>query len=228
MPIEFRIISIGTLDAHPLWDESRAVRTGHATTTLVTAGDARILVDPSLPTPALLARLGERSHVAVADITHVFLTAADRLHRRALGAFSNAKWLVHEPELTAARSALNEQIRAARETGDAEVLAMLEGESDQLRKCRAAPDRIVSGVDLFPMPGVTPGLCGLLLSLPRSTVLIAGDAVATIEHMEQGKVLSSARDVEQARASFREAIEIADIIVPGRDNYIANPMRRMF
>jgi glyoxylase-like metal-dependent hydrolase (beta-lactamase superfamily II) len=80
-------------------------------------------------------------------------------------------------------------------------------------------------VDLFPLPGVTPGACGLLLSLPRTTVLVCGDAVATIEHLEQGKVLPSCYDTEQARASFAEALQIADLLILGRDNIAPSPLR---
>ena len=62
-PPQFRVISIGTLAAHPLWDERGEVRTGHATTSLVTTDQTRILIDPSLPPAALTARLEERSRL---------------------------------------------------------------------------------------------------------------------------------------------------------------------
>jgi glyoxylase-like metal-dependent hydrolase (beta-lactamase superfamily II) len=61
---------------------------------------------------------------------------------------------------------------------------------------------------------------------PGSTLLIAGDAVATVEHLEEGKVIAPCFDVQQARESLSEAVEIADLIVPGRDNLCANPVRR--
>ena len=40
-------------------------------------------------------------------------------------------------------------------------------------------------------------------------------------------MLPSCIDVEQAGESFREAIEIADVIIPGRDNVLLNPLRKM-
>ena len=86
---------------------------------------------------------------------------------------------------------------------------------------------MVDGVDLFPMPGVTPGLCGLLLPLPKVTILVCGDAVATLEHLEQGAVLPHVADLEKATESFREAVEIADMLVLGRDNIVPNPVRPM-
>ena len=58
--------------------------------------------------------------------------------------------------------------------------------------------------------------------------MICGDAVATVEHLRQGKVLPNCYDVEQAQESFAEAIQIADILIPGRDNVTVNPIRRPF
>ena len=61
---------------------------------------------------------------------------------------------------------------------------------------------------------------------PAATVLICGDAVATREHLEQGKVLPTCHNIEQAQESFAEAIEIADLLIPGRDNVSLNPLRQ--
>jgi glyoxylase-like metal-dependent hydrolase (beta-lactamase superfamily II) len=226
-PLEYRVISIGTLAAHPLWDESAPVRTGHATTTLITAGDAKILVDPALPPQALAARLSERSKVRHDQVTHVFITTFTQDHYRGLALFEDAKWFVHEPEQQAAGEALNNQLRHAQENGDADIARAVSSHIELLNRCETAGDRLAPGVDLFPLPGLSPGTCGLLLSLPASTVLICGDAVPTIEHLQQGKVLPECIDIEQARESFREALEIADILILGRDNIAYNPLRRV-
>lgn len=228
MSINYRIISIGTLAAHPLWEERSPVRGGHATTTLITTDDANILVDPSLPPKVLAARLDERSNVKPNQITHVFLTSVDQLHSRGLPAFENAKWLAHEPDLEAALTQLDEQILQTEKGDDTELLAVLENQRKIITNCQPASDSIVQGVDLFPLPGVTEGSCGLLLALPGSTVLICGDAVATSEHLEKGKVLPNCHNIQQAQASFTEAIEIADVFILGRDNIMVNPLRRPF
>ena len=65
-----RVISIGAMSAHPLWGERAAVRTGHATTSLIISREARILVDPGLPVAALTSRLLERANLKPSDITH--------------------------------------------------------------------------------------------------------------------------------------------------------------
>jgi glyoxylase-like metal-dependent hydrolase (beta-lactamase superfamily II) len=229
LAVEYRVISIGTLAAHPLWDEGIEARTGHATTTLLSVDSGtHILVDPSLPPAALLARLSERAPVRVDQVTDVFLTSADPQHHRAIAVFEDARWLAHETELNAAKAAAAARLDGARDDGDEELLSMFQDEIDILDRCVPAPDKLAGGVDLFPLPGVTPGASGLLLPLPSATLVICGDAVATVEHLRQGKVLPNCYDVEQAQESFAEAIQIADILIPGRDNVTVNPIRRPF
>ena len=53
-----------------------------------------------------------------------------------------------------------------------------------------------------------------------------GAAGSTIEHLRERKVLPNAGDVEAARASFSEAVEIADAMILGRGNFVLNPLRR--
>ena len=95
------------------------------------------------------------------------------------------------------------------------------------RRRAFSADSIAPRVDLFPLPGVTAGTCGLLLAFPGSTVLICGDAIPTIEHLTQGKVLPTAASIAQAQESFKEAVEIADVLILGRDNLALNPLRRL-
>lgn len=223
----YRIVSIGALSAHPLWGERGDVRTGHATTTLIVAAEMKLLVNPGLPGQALMARMGERTRVKPGEITHVFLTTFTVEHYRSLPLFENAQWLVHEPERDAARRALDEQLTRAKESRDQDLVGTVQQHIDLLDQCQDAPDKLADNVDLFPLPGLSPGTCGLLLPLPSSTVLVCGDAIPTQEHLEEGKVLPTCMDVEQAQESFREAIEIADLLVPGRDNITANPVRQL-
>jgi glyoxylase-like metal-dependent hydrolase (beta-lactamase superfamily II) len=220
-----RVISIGTLACNRLWNESAAVRTAHATTTLVDTGDALILVDPSLPPQVIAARLHERSGRQASDITHVFCTGFSDDHIGGIEAFKNAKWLCSSTELEHAGEALGDDLSVAEqhpEDGGLEALQWLKSVHDRMTVC---PDAVVFGVDLFPLPGVRPGTAGLLLAQPTRTVLITGDAVATGGHLEKGQVLPGCFDREQAMESFKEVIEIADVIVPGRDNIVLNPLR---
>ncbi len=238
---QVRVISIGAMSAHPLRGERQATRTGHATTTLITAGDARILVDPGLPAPALAARLEERTGLTPEKITHVFLTSFHPEARRGLEAFEAAEWLVSERERETVGVPIAEGLRRLADTArDAEaageqlhddqktMIAVLQRDAAILHRCVPAPDSLAPGVDLFPLPGVTPGLTGLLIPRPLGDVMLVGDAIPTVEHLEQGKAPQHAADVAQARGSLAEAVEIADLLVLGRDNIAVNPTKRPF
>ena len=230
--MEVRVISIGTLAAHPLREERGTVRTGHATTTLINAGKKKILVDPGLPEAAVVARLEERTGLRPQDITHVFLTSFNPEMRRGILAFEKATWWVSQTEREQIGVAMVAKLHEASEEGDEALKKALEFDVAVLKRCQAAPDHIADDrgdrVDLFPLPGVTPGLTGLLVVQQRFSALICGDAIPTVEHLEQGKVLPVVADVDLARESFAEAIEIADLLVLGRDNIVVNPTKRLF
>lgn len=233
--MDFRIISIGTLGAHPLWGERSPVRSGHATTVLVQSKGRNILVDPGLPAAAIVARLAERANLAAGDVTDVFLTSFNPDCRRGLAAFDDAEWWIGERERESVGVMMAQQLKTlmtrgdeVSAMGDASVRALLEADIALLRECQAAPEELAERVALFPMPGVTPGLCGLLLEGTRFTTVLCGDGIPTVEHLEQGKVLPSAGDPEAAKRSFEEAIEVADLLIPGRDNVVVNPTKRPF
>ncbi len=223
--MDYRIISIGALSVHELWDRQGSARTPHATTTLVRSEDKTILVDPGLPPQVIIARLAERCGLGPEDITDVFLTCFRPAHRWGITGFPKARWLIAEAEREQVGTLLIEQLKQEQ---DEDTRKHIEQDVAVMKKCQPAPDKIAKQVDIFPLPGFTPGCCGLLLSHPNATTLIAGDAVATAEHLEQGRVLRGAYDVNQAQESFMEAIEIADVIVPGHDNLLLNPTRRRF
>lgn len=224
--MDLRVISIGTLPFHPLWNERAPLRTGHATTTLIRAGRANILVDPGLPAQILAARLNERSGLLPADITHVFLTSFQLEAARGIAAFEKAEWLIAPAEREQVGVPLALKLKHAHDEGEDELVAELQRQVAILQRCKPAEDSLVKHVDLFPMPGVTPGACGLIVSERRHTILVCGDAVPTIEHLEQGVVLPHCVNTDLAKESLMEAVEIADVMVLGRDNIVVNPVRR--
>jgi len=239
--VDVRVISIGALSANPIWNERHPVRTGHSTTTLVRAAGAVILVDPGLPAAALVPRLHERTGLTPDKVTHVFLTSFNPECRRAIEAFPDAAWLIADAEREAVGVPLAHGLARLAETAESAAAAGEDDEGDfetmrrvverdvaVLQRCQPAPDRLAGEVSLFPLPGVSPGLCGVLVPTPTQTILICGDAIATIDHLERGQVLPDCHDREQAQESFKEAVEIADVLVPGRDNIAMNPTRRPF
>jgi glyoxylase-like metal-dependent hydrolase (beta-lactamase superfamily II) len=209
MSVELRVISMGALAAHPLRGEKGNLRPGHLSTTLLSVDDRKILVDPSLPGKILLDRLQERSGVQPAEITDVFLSSFRPESRRGLSLFEDARWLVSERERETVGVGLVEAFQKAEEAGDQELCTTVREEN----------------IDLFPLPGVTPGLAGLLVAMPQWTIMVASDAVPTIEHFEAGQVLQTCKDIQAAQESLREVVEIADLLVPGRDGLIPNPLR---
>jgi len=237
--MDLRIISLGALPANPLWNETAPVRTGHATTILISVGDKRILVDPGLPEVALAARLHERAGIRPTAITDVFLTCFKPDMTRGLRLFDHARWWIHEAEREAVGLLLGETLRRAMQGGDfasrhdvdddgPNPIDGLRERVAQLRNCEAAPDSLADKVDLFPLPGATPGLCGLLIAAPSHTLLICSDAVPDGEHLAAGRVLDDSADVEQARGAFAEAVEVADLLICGRDGMVVNPTKRAF
>lgn len=221
--MDFRIVSIGTLSSHPHWDEPSEVRTGHATTTVIKTDDAVLLVDPSLPAQMVDAKLYERWGLRLANVTDVFLTSFDADRTRTLDGLAHAKWYMHEPEIERAKQDACESLQHVER--DDELEEFLEGQLKKLDLFQVPDDHFMSGVDLFPLHGHTLGTCGLLLPTPKRTIVIAGDAVPTREHLERLTVLPSTTDIESAQDSMKECVEIADIIVPGRDNILLNPLR---
>lgn len=220
---ELRVISMGCLPAHPLWGERRPVRAGHATTTLIRAGSAVILVDPGLGEEAIVQRLAERANLRPADVTHVFLTSFHPDTHRGITAFDDAEWLISRAEREAVGVPMASALRHAIEQGNTELRGMVERDVAILAACNEADETIADRVDLFPLPGVTPGLCGLIIEDEETTTVICGDAVPTIEHLAQRKLLPWASDIRAANASFNEALEIADLLVLGRDNIVVSP-----
>jgi glyoxylase-like metal-dependent hydrolase (beta-lactamase superfamily II) len=219
--IRFDIISIGTLSRNRVWGETEAVRTPHATTTLIRSGKRNILVDPGLPGAALGARLYERTGLRPEQVDTVFLTNFRPAHRAGLGLFTQARVLIGDAEQQATRAHLESLIQDAPvEDIDRSVLMQ---ELALLERLTPADDKVADLLDLFPLPGYTPGNCGLLIKLPTASVMVAGDAVPTQDHFLAGQVLPDSYSIEAAQESMREVYEIADLIIPGHDNLFPNP-----
>jgi glyoxylase-like metal-dependent hydrolase (beta-lactamase superfamily II) len=169
----------------------------------------------------MAARLYERTGLMPQAIYTVFLTNFRPAHRAGLPLFAHAKILIHEVEQQATMQHLERLIEGAPDEDiDRRVMTQ---ELALIRSLTPAPDQVADQLDLFPLPGYTPGTCGLLIKLMTSTVIIAGDAVPTQEHFLAGQVLPDAYDIQAAQESMREVYELAEVIVPGHDNVFVNP-----
>lgn len=220
---EFTIVSIGTLSSNPFWKEAPGLRTPHATTTLVRDQDRLILVDPSLPGVALAARLFERTGLRPEQITDVVCTNLRPTHRRAMSTFPQARWLASDVELNTYRQHLNFLAEAAHRAGRQADEAIGQ-DLELLERFEPIPERITDSVHLYPLPGPSAGSAGLLLADPIRTVVIAGDAALTADHVLAGRVWEGCANTELAAETLAEVLEIADIIVCGHDNYMICPL----
>lgn len=228
MLLSHTIVSIGALSRNRFWNEQETKRAAHSTTTLIRSGSTAILVDPGLPAELLARRLDERAGITAGDVDTVFLTNFRPAHRRALPALNRSTWLMHEPELEAMRRHLLEMRRSLLDeepTGDGtseeEALRLIASEEALLERVQPAPEKLTPTVHLYPTAGVTPGAAGLLLAGPARTIIVAGDAVLTRDYFESGRIWEHADDVEEAKRSFMDILEVADEIVPGHDNAFA-------
>lgn len=225
--MDYRVISIGTLSHNHVWGESGAVRTSHATTTLVEAGEQRILVDPSLPEAALAARFNERTGKTLAAVTDVFCTTLRPVHRRALEALAQANWWVMEEEIESYRDHLA-HLRESAQRLSADDARQLEAELKLLQKFKPAPETLAPQVQLYPLKGASVGSAGLLLTPAMQTVLIAGDAAITADHVQRGQIWEGCADTQQAMETLEDILQVADIIIPGPDNIMLSPKGQMF
>lgn len=218
MSVTWTIVSIGCLSHNRFWNEPAPRRIAHATTTLIRDDRQCILVDPGLPPEVLRSLLDQRTGLTPESVDVVFLTSFRPVHRRGLALFPRAAVLMSEAEIEAVRAHLDEF--ASRDNLEPDVRRMVAEEQALLGRIEPAPERLTPAVHLFPTPGPTPGHASLLLVPPTRTVAIAGDAVVTRDYFEHGMVFEPCFDVEQARQSLAEIVEIADLIIPGHDNLI--------
>ena len=224
MSVEYTIISIGAMARNMLWNESADVRIQHATTTLVCDGEFRVLVDPSLPADVLAARLFERTGLRPSDISAIFCTTLRPDSRRSIEAFKDIPWYCSEMEKEWYSHKLAGLADSAQRLSPEDV-ENIETELRIVEKFTVAPDSLSSQISLYPMAGVTPGCCGLLLTPNTSTVIITGPAVPTRGHLERGMVWEESLDLDEALKSMSEVFEMADVIIPGFDNVCFSPGR---
>jgi glyoxylase-like metal-dependent hydrolase (beta-lactamase superfamily II) len=195
-----------------------------------------ILVDPSLPAQALAPRFNERTGKQLSDVTDVFCTTLRPVHRRSIEALAQARWWCSESELESySRHLLGLLDSAGRMTGRGaggrsaeapdEESSLIAAELKLLERFKPAPDKFSPQVGLYPLPGASEGSAGLLLTPATNSIIIAGDAVLTGEHLQRAMVWEGCTDLERARHSMEDVLEVADVIIPGHDNVVLSPGR---
>jgi len=78
-------------------------------------------------------------------------------------------------------------------------------------------------VHLYPLVGPSLGSAGLLLTPQTSSIVIAGDAALTAQHVLAGRLWEGCADTETAGSALQDILEVADVIIPGHDNVMISP-----
>lgn len=193
------VITIGNLSRNEYWGEpnDKAFRDVLCTTTLITGKGFRLLVDPSVASPDGMAKeLNRRTGLKLDDITAIFITHEHADHVAGLANFPKQPWYA---------SALT-----------AEVL----NRGNQFpKKLEVAPDALFGAVEPIPTPGHTRGHYSLRFQCDGKRVVVAGDAVATLDFWRDRRNFYNAVDPAQGVRTMDGIAKMADIVVPGHDNY---------
>lgn len=203
--IRWDVLTIGWLSRNRYWGESddRAYRPATCTSVLLRAGDRTIVVDPSLPPAEMPALLDRRAGISPADVDAVFLTHFHGDHRAGIGAFPDAQWLMPALEIALWDG------RLAPDGPDRAVLARL----------RPSGDELAEGIEILPTPGHTATHSSLLFGSGGLRVAVAADAAMTRDFFLARDYYFNTEDPEAAVASIDSIAAVADIVVPGHDNY---------
>ncbi|MDT8301731.1 MAG: MBL fold metallo-hydrolase [Sedimentisphaerales bacterium] len=193
------IITIGNLSRNRYWGESDAngVRAAICTCTLITGEDFRILVDPSLADAAGMAgELDRRTGIKPRDITAVFVTHNHGDHFAGITHFPDSKWLAAPA-----------------------VAEMLNNSGKLPRLLEGVTNKLFNAVEVIHTPGHTKTHHGLHFDCGGLSIVIAGDSVATQDFFRERRGYFNAVDFELSARTMDKLGAMADIIVPGHDNY---------
>jgi glyoxylase-like metal-dependent hydrolase (beta-lactamase superfamily II) len=202
MAQRWEILTIGNLSRNRYWDEGddRARRPAICTCTLIVTDQARLLVDPSLTEADSMAReLDRRTGLKLEEFDAVFLTHEHGDHHFGLRHFAGARWLA----APAVAARLNES-----------------GQYD--RPIEPADGPLLGEIDVVPTPGHTLSHHSLRFDWEGLSVVIAGDAAMTRDFWRERNGYFNSADLGLAARSIEQLATIADLVIPGHDNYFLN------
>jgi glyoxylase-like metal-dependent hydrolase (beta-lactamase superfamily II) len=196
------IVTIGNLSRNRYWGESDAqgVRSAICTCTVIQGDGFRLIVDPSLAkAEEMTAELDRRTGLKLRDIDTVFVTHEHGDHWVGLAHFAEARWLA-APEVAAALNKTNKLPKPV----------------------EAATGRLFDAVAILATPGHTMSHHSLRFDCEGRSVVIAGDAVATRDFWRERRGYFNCVDFDLSARSMDKIAGLADLVVPGHDNFILN------
>jgi len=200
MAVRWDVITIGNLSRNRYWGEGdeAARRAPLCTTALVRGGDFALIVDPSTADPkGMAAELDRRAGIAPKAIDAVFITHEHGDHHAGLGAFESARWLA-APQV-------------------AQAIDLSRKYDKAIEAITALP---FAGIEMVHTPGHTSGHHSLLfVDSDGMRVVVAGDAVMTKDFWADGRGFFNSVSMQTASETMKRLAAMADVIVPGHDNY---------
>jgi glyoxylase-like metal-dependent hydrolase (beta-lactamase superfamily II) len=200
--IHWDVVTIGNLSRNRYWGESeeKSLHAVICTTTIISGKNFHVVVDPSLENPeAMAAELKRRTGLTPDDIDIVYVTHEHGDHHCGLPAFPKAKWLATE-----------------------ESAAIINKTTKYIKPVEPVGKTIFDCIEVIATPGHTPGTAGLRFDYKGLSVFVAGDAIATKDFWDDGRIYFKALDQETAKTSMKKIASLANIVVPGHDNYFIN------
>lgn len=199
----WKIITIGFLRKNDYWGEEEARRGQACTTTLIETETRKILVDPGCGSDTLAVALDRRAGYKPDEIDTVFLTHFHRNHWEGIDLFRKSVWLM-----------AREEIRWWSMQG-----MLADEEKNLLARMVPIEDHPILGLETLATPGHTHGLTSLIFETREGIVLVGGDAVLTFDHFDTCEPSANPENKTEARRSIERIAKIADVVVPGHDNY---------
>ena len=200
--VRWDIITIGNISRNRYWGErdEQAYRSAICTCTLVTGDDFRLLVDPSLQDETQMrAELDRRTGCKPAEIDAVFLTHEHGDHHFGLKHFPQAKWLAAPP-----------------------VAEILNRSGQYSKVIEAVTEPLYGAVEIVPTPGHSLSHHSLRFDCEGRSVVVAADAAMNRDFWNDRRGYFNSADFDLATRSIEALSKLADIVVPGHDNYFLN------
>jgi glyoxylase-like metal-dependent hydrolase (beta-lactamase superfamily II) len=196
------VITVGNLSRNQYWGEpnDKAVRKVLCTCTLISGEGFRLLVDPSETDAADMAReLDRRTGLKLKDISAVFVTHDHSDHWPGLAHFPEARWMAGP----GAAELLNKTGKLA-------------------RPVEPVSGKLFEAIEIIPTPGHTPSHHSVRFDCDGLSIIAAGDAIATHDFFRDRQNFYNAADPKQGVATMKKIAELADLIIPGHDNYFVS------
>jgi glyoxylase-like metal-dependent hydrolase (beta-lactamase superfamily II) len=199
--VRWEIVTIGNISRNRYWGEGddRAYRSAICTCTFITGEGFRLLVDPSLQDEERMrVELDRRTGCALRNVNAVFITHEHGDHHFGLKHFPEARWMAAPP-----------------------VAELINGSGQYFKPVEATTGPLFGLIDVIATPGHCLSHHSLRFDCDGVSVVIAADAGMNRDFWNDRRGYFNSADFGLATQSIEMLARIADIVVPGHDNYFA-------